>query len=320
MRLNFKKDFLLVTAMLVAAGCSDSMTEENNPEQQVPIAFGTQVATRAVVESDKEGMDNFTLWGWVRESDGPKLFFDAASVTPSGYYGEKRFWAVGRPYDFFAVHPEKMKEIGVATEVSCNDKGELRVTGFDSSGMGKDAVDLMTATKKDVTYEGGGTMASVLLAFKHELAQVKLTVRTGEKQAEVSDIRLFGVDYKGDLLWTPESSTWQNQVNCAEKETPFVCSGSVRIEAGSSATVLDGILLLPQPVTEHVAVTFKYVYDGKPLSEAKEAMVYLDTAPTTAWIKSLAYHYKITLPADDADITVKVSVGDWDNKDISADW
>lgn len=32
MRLNFKKDFLLVTAMLVAAGCSDSMTEENNPE------------------------------------------------------------------------------------------------------------------------------------------------------------------------------------------------------------------------------------------------------------------------------------------------
>ena len=115
MRLDFKKDFLLVTAMLVAAGCSDSMTEANNPEQQVPIAFGTQVATRAVVESDKEGMDNFTLWGWVRESDGPKLFFDAASVTPSGSYGEKRFWAVGRPYDFFAVHPEKMEEDGAAT-------------------------------------------------------------------------------------------------------------------------------------------------------------------------------------------------------------
>lgn len=239
MRLNFKKDFLLVTAMLVAAGCSDSMTEENNPEQQVPIAFGTQVATRAVVESDKEGMDNFTLWGWVRESDGPKLFFDAASVTPSGNYGEKRFWAVGRPYDFFALHPEKMKEEGIAAEVSCNDKGELRVTGFDSSRMGKDAVDLMTATETGVTYEGGGTMAPVLLAFKHELAQVKLTVRTGEKQAEVSDIRLFGVDYKGDLLWTPENSTWQNRVNCTEEKTPFVRSGSVRIEAGSSATVLE---------------------------------------------------------------------------------
>ena len=134
MRLDFKKAFLLVTAMLVAAGCSDSMTEANNPEQQVPIAFGTQVATRSVVESDKEGMDNFTLWGWVRESDGPKLFFDAASVTPSGNYGEKRFWAVGRPYDFFALHPEKMKEEGIAAEVSCNDKGELRVTGFDGEG------------------------------------------------------------------------------------------------------------------------------------------------------------------------------------------
>ena len=299
MRLNFKKDFLLVTAMLVAAGCSDSMTGENNPEQQVPIAFGTQVATRAVVESDKEGMDNFTLWGWVRESDGPKLFFDAASVTPSGNYGEKRFWAVGRPYDFYAVHPEEMKEIGVATEVSCNDKGELRVTGFDSSGMGKDAVDLMTATETDVTYEGGGTMAPVLLAFKHELAQVKLTVRTGEKQAEVSDIR---------------------RVKCTEEKTPFVRSGSVRIEAGSSATVLDGVLLLPQPVTEDVAVTFKYAYAGKPLSEAKEAMVYLDAALTTEWIKSNTYHYKITLPAADADITVKVNVGDWDSKDISADW
>lgn len=88
----------------------------------------------------------------------------------------------------------KMEEDGAATEVSCNDKGELRVTGFDSSGMGKDAVDLMTATKPDVTYEGGGTMPPVLLAFEHELAQVKLTVRTGEKLAEVSDIRL--------LVWT----------------------------------------------------------------------------------------------------------------------
>lgn len=213
-----------------------------------------------------------------------------------------------------------MKEEGIAAEVSCNDKGELRVTGFDSSRMGKDAVDLMTATETDVTYEGGGTMAPVLLAFKHELAQVKLTVRTGEKQAEVSDIRLFGVDYKGDLLWTPENSTWQNRVNCTEEKTPFVRSGSVRIEAGSSATVLDGVLLLPQPVTEDVAVTFKYAYAGKPLSEAKEAMVYLDAALTTEWIKSKTYHYKITLPAADADITVKVSVGDWDSKDISADW
>ena len=79
--------------------------------------------------------------------------------------------------------------------------------------------------------------------------------------AEVSDIRLFGVDYKGDLLWTPENSTWQNRVNCTEEKTPFVRSGSVRIEAGGSATVLDGVLLLPQPVTEDVAVTFKYAYE-----------------------------------------------------------
>ena len=204
MRLNLKKDFLLVTTMLVAVGCSDSMTEECDSEQRIPIVFGTQVATRAVVENNKEGMDNFTLWGWVRESDGPKLFFDAVPVTPSGNYGEKRFWAVGRPYGFYAVHPEKMKENNIATEVSCNDKGELRVTGFDSSEMGKGAVDLMTAAKTDVVYEGGGMMAPVLLAFKHELAQVKFTVCTGEKQAEVSDIRLLGVDYKGDLLWTPE--------------------------------------------------------------------------------------------------------------------
>ena len=115
MRLNLKKDFLLVTAILFAAGCSDGMTEERNSEQRVPIAFGTQVATRAVVESDKKNMNNFTLWGWVRENDEPKLFFDAVPVTPSGYYGEKRFWAVGRPYDFYAVHPERMKENNIAT-------------------------------------------------------------------------------------------------------------------------------------------------------------------------------------------------------------
>ena len=61
MRLNLKKDFLLVTTMLVAVGCSDSMTEESDSEQRIPIVFGTQVATRAVVENNKEGMDNFTL-------------------------------------------------------------------------------------------------------------------------------------------------------------------------------------------------------------------------------------------------------------------
>ena len=163
-------------------------------------------------------------------------------------------------------------------------------------------------------------MAPVPLVFKHELVQVKLTVCTGEKQAEVSDIRLFGVDYKGDLQWTPDNSIWQNRVNCTEENTPFVRNESVRIEAGSSATVLDGVLLLPQSVTEHVAVTFKYAYSGKPQPDPQETMICLDAAPTKEWIKSSIYHYKITLPAGDAGVMVKVSVSEWDRKDISADW
>ena len=86
------------------------------------------------------------------------------------------------------------------------------------------------------------------------------------------------------------------------------------------ASTFGSVSVMAAESTEAMAVTFKYAYAGKPLSEAKEAMVYLDAALTTEWIKSNTYHYKITLPAADADITVKVNVGDWDSKDISADW
>lgn len=83
-----------------------------------------------------------------------EIVFRCCSGYSIGKLWRETFWAVGRPYGFYAVHPEKMKENNIATEVSCNDKGELRVTGFDSSEMGKGAVDLMTAAKTDVVYEG----------------------------------------------------------------------------------------------------------------------------------------------------------------------
>ena len=67
----------------------------------------------------------------------------------------------------------------------------LLYTSFDSFGMGKDAVDLMTATKKDVIYEGGGTMAPVPLVFKHELVQLKLTVCTGEKPVSYTHLDVY---------------------------------------------------------------------------------------------------------------------------------
>ena len=72
MRLNLKKDFLLVTTMLVAVGCSDSMTEESDSEQRIPIVFALS-CTRAVVVN-KEGMDNFTLLRMWYGNDGLKLF------------------------------------------------------------------------------------------------------------------------------------------------------------------------------------------------------------------------------------------------------
>jgi len=60
---------------------------ECDSEQRIPIVFGTQVATRAVVENNKEGMDNFTLWGWVRESDG---FRHAIGTADSDQHGRDK--------------------------------------------------------------------------------------------------------------------------------------------------------------------------------------------------------------------------------------
>lgn len=318
-----KNELLLVITLLAVSGCTDALKEENTQISQIPIVFGTQIENRAAIGNDKKDMERFTLWGWVEDGGKEVEFFKRVSVSPEGDYGDKRFWAVNKPYDFYALHPEKMMENSIASNVSCNEKGELRIIDFNASKTGKDATDLMVATQTNMLYDGKGTMQPVPLKFNHELAQVKLCIKTGtaqEDEARISNVKLFGTDYKGDLSWTSSLSTWTNQESCTDTNTPFYNNGPVSLAPSEKATVLDGILLLPQAVDENITVSFTYNYISNSTIGSQQAIVYLSEAKAKEWEKGKIYQYNITLPSASVDTQIDVTISPWEEEDIFTDW
>lgn len=100
MRLYLRNSFLpvAVSAILVI-GCSDKLTGTDEAGG-APVTFSTGM-TRAAVDADKNGMQDFLVWGG---SDGSNNLFDATAVTPDGYYEGVRYWVSGKTHNFYALH------------------------------------------------------------------------------------------------------------------------------------------------------------------------------------------------------------------------
>lgn len=298
---------VLLSGSLATGGCVS--TDEENMEEPTPISFGSAI-TRAAVEPDKTGMENFLVWGGV---DGLNNLFDGVAVSPQGHYAGTRYWVPGKLHRFDAVHPH-----GLA-DVSCAETGVIVVKGFDTSlNRGSAAIDLMTASVAGLGYNEGETPNPVPLTFSHRLSRVKFVIAT-DANVTITDVRLWGLAYKGDFTTRPDAaSVWSNLTHGSQNDTPFQEPEQILLEKGHTFDLLGGeLLLIPQSVTDPVTFSMTWTYAENGMS--RTVTVPLSQAGLARWEQGKSYQYTATIPLPATDITLKVDVLDWNDQRVDAD-
>ena len=313
---------LSLLLLLPAASCTDTVGGEPETDARA-ITFRTpQADTRAVVENGQELPADFQVWGW-HGTDGTNTdnIFDATVVSKDAgwnYTDGVRYWKAGETYNFYAVYPVFPQPTGegdTQTTSTVTTGGTITVTNFDCSQTGDKAVDLMTAIRTDVVADdmiaGDGT---VTLTFRHELARVTCDVKSVNSAVTVSSIKLYGVQYKGNLTG---SGQWNDQEICSLANTPFNNSFVLNVDNQFSCTnALNDLLLLPQTFGQDVAAGFQltYRYNGDQAARTATASIPVGTD----WTAGQSYKYTITLKA--AQLSLEVTVQEWDEKETSVSW
>lgn len=313
---------LSLLLLLPAASCTDTLVGQPDTDTRV-ITFQTpQTDTRAVVENGQELPADFQVWGW-HGTDGTNTdnIFDATVVSKDAgwnYTDGVRYWKAGETYNFYAVYPVFPQPTGegdTQTTSTVTTGGTITVTNFDCSQTGEEAVDLMTAIREDVVADDmiadGGT---VTLTFRHELARVTCDVKSVNSAVTVSSIKLYGVQYKGNLTG---SGQWNDQEICSLANTPFNNSFVLNVDNQFSCTnALNDLLLLPQTFGQDVAAGFQltYRYNGDQADRTATASIPVGTD----WTAGQSYKYTITLKA--AQLSLEVTVQEWDEKETSVSW
>lgn len=282
---------LLCLTTLLMPGCTSPIGSGDDPSSStLVINFGTpQADTRAAVNSSAD-MGDFSVWGGY---DGyASNVFNSVTVHSPGwtYDGGTRYWISGKMYNFYAVHPAGLN-------ASVDDFGTITVNDFDCSKTGDEAVDLMTATATGLK---GSEAPTVELKFRHELAQVKVSVESNG--ATVDEMKVYGVSYKGNFN-SGSTPKWTVTDTAEENTTPF-----------SGSTALDMLLLPATDLTDaKLKMTYHYGSDTS-ATRTNEASL----AIAEGWAAGQQYHYKVSIVA--GKLTITVTVADWKEEDTSVSW
>lgn len=324
------KDLLKHTIACRIAGClaafclafvsCTSAVDDGLQDSRVITFQAPQADTRAVVNGQELPAD-FQVWGW-HGTDGTNTdnIFDATVVSKDAgwnYTDGVRYWKAGETYNFYAVYPVFPQPTGegdTQTTSTVTTGGTITVTNFDCSQTGKEAVDLMTAIREGVVagdmIAGDGT---VTLTFRHELARVTCDVKSVNSAVTVSSIKLYGVQYKGNLTG---SGQWNDPEICSLAGTPFDKSFVLNVDNQFSCTnALGDLLLLPQTFVQDAAgFQLTYRYNGDQADRTATASI----PAGTAWTAGQSYKYTITLKA--AQLSLDVTVQDWAEEETSVLW
>lgn len=296
--------------LLAAASCTDTLVGQPDTDTRA-ITFQTpQADTRAAVTGTSLTSGSFLVWGGY--GGNATNVFDAETVTGDNgvwTYEGTRYWKAGKTYNFYAVYPEELPA-GAVADVS--PEGTVTVTGFDCSATGEAAVDLMTATKIGMD---GSQPEMVSMKFGHELARVTCDVKSVNSAVTVKSVKLYGVRYKGNLT---SPGQWGGQVTCILKGTPFKNEEEFVLNADnqfSCTNALGDLLLLPQTFVQDAAgFQLTYRYNGDQADRTATASIPVGVT----WVAGQSYKYTITLKS--AQLSLDVTVQDWDEENTSVLW
>lgn len=311
----------LLAAAFFATGCAKLVSDGTGGATDScggPIMLSAGM-TRAAVDSDKNNMQSFLVWGGAGGS--ANSLFDAVEVSKDGHYEGTRYWVPGSTHDFCALHPAALAAMP-GTEVSCGDDGSITVRNFDTSGTGAEAVDLMTASAQ-VSHNGAGTdPGPVPLTFHHQLARVRFSV-TAAHDVTLSDVSLRGIVYSGTFTSdrTSQVETWTDLKITYDSDTPpFTQEDGGEVTGGDTTpTCLLGgdLLLIPQRITRICGFSMTWTHVG---GESETVRIPLDfEAGVLRWEAGKSYHYRADIK-DEGTVVFDVSIKDWTEEDYTVEW
>lgn len=262
---------------------------------------------------------------------------------------EPRYWIRGLTYRFAAYSDgnEKIADGDYTAEgdeyqgVNYNG-GTFRINGYEAGSRdlvfanttGVEADDIINA----ILDPSSGGETAVPLTFSHLLSMLTFTFdnQSGE-DIEVVDIR-FTVINQGDYM----SSDWDIK-GYSEEERHLHAETPLKVAANNTGTS-DAAFVIPQSnadVTVTFTVNIRDSYeDGGSLVYSKRYTASLATGEQTVvsvdkddngkeisitdeWYIGYRYNYTATIPADvmqGANVTLTVSVKDWDKQDTTVSW
>lgn len=314
------KTGLLAAVSVVAVSC---ISRYNVEEYAGAIAFRQiEAETKAIVNgTELPSGSSFRVWGGNKGS--VKNVFDGVPVTENSgvwsYGDDLRFWEFGETYSFHAVYPADI------TDTSVSNDGTITVTSFDCSKTGADAVDLMTAAKTGIIYNEGEKPQPVALTFRHELARLKFTVRSGNTIATITGFRLYGVNYEGTLgrpVSESEDASWTLLTACTDTDTPFKSDDYFNFTFdntnGWETVIFGDLMLIPDSDLTDAKLYIAYRYPDE--TTDRTATVPLKTSASTVdkWEAGKSYSYTLTIKG--ASLEIVVSVNPWEEKNTSVSW
>ena len=292
--LSMKQLLRLAGIGLLLGACTSEVEEYSLPTGEGAITFhASEVDTKAVVDN-VDALGSFSVWGWYADDaagTNPYQVFDKTEVTKSGTEwksAEARYWVKGKMYDFYAVHPAT----GITAE--CTSEGVLTVTDFVADQMGTNAVDLLTGAPNPNDITATGQAQTVPLQFRHELARVRVSVRTDQGvEATVNSATFSGFINKGTLTRNfadASASNWQLE---SSSKGSFPFNTSTSLESNGSVTLFENILVIPQGV-DGVTLLLVYSRSGEP----QESFTINLGEMTARWQAGGSYNYVLTIEAD----------------------
>lgn len=335
---------LIVPLCLVLGACTTA--EEPPVDASVPIGFSTQVEavtkTSPVITKDETGGTTKLTKFWVLGlHDGTGSYetyvFQNMAVSDEGGDNiwdteEPRYWIRGLTYRF-AAYSDGNENIADGDYTAEGDEypgvnyngGTFRINGYEAGSRdlvfanttGVEADDIIDA----ILNPGSGGETAVPLTFSHLLSMLTFTFdNQSGKDIEVVDIR-FTVINQGDYM----SSDWDIK-GYSEEERHLHADTSLEVAAGATGTS-DAAFVIPQE-NKDVGVTFtvnireKTTADGGNLVFSKRYTSNLATEGGE-WDIGYRYNYTATIPAgvmEGEDVTLTVSVKDWDKQDTTVSW
>lgn len=349
---------IVLPALLAMGACTTA--DEPPVDTSVPIGFSTQVEAVTKTSSPvitKDGADGTTklMKFWVTglhgESNNYTYVFENTEVSdPDGnnVWDTKTpaYWIPGKTYRFAAYSDgnlslptgsrDKDEEVPGVSYVN----GMFRIKEYEAGNRDLVKVTVTGIKADDIIAAILGTGADkkgkeVPLTFQHILSMLTFTfTNETDEPIEVADIR-FTVINKGDF--SNDSWTGVNDDNSTERK--LHADTPLKVATNATATS-DAAFVIPQENAD-VTVTFTVliretnaeggtqVFSRRYTSNlATGAQTVIDeddktVSITDQWYLGYRYNYTATIPQDvmnGADITLNVSVNDWDTEDANVSW